>query len=323
MVIYNNINHQAYTLINELNNDGIMEAPSVIFFDNKYWLYADAQEHTNPFYVSDDLENWSTLNKLTVEDNINIRHFTPIVIDTTEKKNVIKNFIKNLGVEPIPQKEINMGNIILINEGTVDCLTLMPKAIYRYNATTETIINSIDTSLMKKGDKCYIHPAFSNDTSKLTIAYNANNLIWWNRAKDIVFSKANSNNDIVYEIVCVNDLHYCFFTTKIVENGVTTSTVTLSNGLIVKFYKRNGITTATIVGKPTIAITALTTVSFTSVCPTDYLPSATEMYGGYTLATGNACNMKIYNSGKIEINSSAGVATSQYFECSATYVSAS
>ena len=79
----------------------VTEAPSVVRFNDKFYMFVDSHRATGwrdsgliHVMESDDLYTWGNLKTYKNTSNTVMRHFAPLVVNTPEQKEVIKNLFK-------------------------------------------------------------------------------------------------------------------------------------------------------------------------------------------------------------------------------------
>ena len=186
------------------------DAPSVVYYNNKYWCYCDGVEDgTYRYMTSLDLENWSCDGVVDNMNNINIRHFTPLIINDENAKEILNKFIKSNGKDVFSEAVINnemygtsldgMVDLskIAIN-GEVNNLTLMKNNVYTIYGDNRVTVRSYDSSNLKNGDRVYF-VASTDSNGSLTLARNDG--IFLSCAEDFTMNKNLKNNETIFEFV--------------------------------------------------------------------------------------------------------------------------
>lgn len=321
-----------YTLVKEFTDNGVpysLEAPGLVKYKGKYYLYANANaDDYYTVFVSDDLEKWSSPTKLIVDDNVDIFHFTPFLVSNTDIKNIIANKIKYIGSNPFVDnvsvkndKQSDIVNIIQLN-GTYNRLLLTPNTVYRLMAGSNATINSVDTSLMKLGDKCYFDLATTNPLYSLIFKFISGSNLTWDTQNDLIINPT-SHGGRVLEVVTVAD-GICHFNGLI--PSVKSYTVNDSSlGLKVDAKRQGNLVTARISGALAKALTKNVIYTFANNLPTEIIPLLTtgNSYHWFN-ANGDLFYVaKVFaDTGKIEIHASENINSGTFFEVSLTYMTA-
>ncbi len=152
-----NSEHLINTLYNyNSGNENIgMEGPSLIKFNNLYFLYADAysQNHTPKLFLSDSIEKWYNIN--TCNSQTSMYHWTPYSINTNLlRQQMIEIFNKN-GYPLFVENNYERVDYIVPHQESYDIFFALPERnyIFVHGLDNGLTIKSINMSLMPVNSK--------------------------------------------------------------------------------------------------------------------------------------------------------------------------
>ena len=200
----------------------VTEAPSVIRFNDKFYMFVDSQRATGgrdsgliQVMESYDLYTWGNLKTYKNTANTVMRHFAPMVINSPQQKEVIKklfkkhklnnNYIESNNSTFLSEKNnisyFDLSSITPKNTKTIEELTVMPYTIYYMNSNIDSItINKINASKLKNFETfSFVLNSFGN--SKLTIKNNSNMGAFLPIRRDLVIDGYSGSNIITFTVL--------------------------------------------------------------------------------------------------------------------------
>ena len=200
----------------------VTEAPSIIDFNNKFYIFVDSHRATGgrdsgliQVMESDDLYTWTNLKTYKNTANATMRHFAPLVVKAKEQKEIINNLFKKFKIN---NNYIDSNNSVLSSEKnnisyfdlasltpkttkTIDELYVMPNTIYYMNSYIDTItINKLNASKLKNFDTfSFVLNSFGD--SKLTIKNNSDKGGFLPTRKDLIIDGYKGSNLITFTVL--------------------------------------------------------------------------------------------------------------------------
>lgn len=310
-----------FTIQRELTSFNRVEAPTVFYIKNKYYLFCF--NHLNKYNLiltSDNLLDWSTPNIPNFFGDIYIANSSFIPLDNNGK-NVFYNFIKKMGYSVYLDDYNKFGNSRNIIKGAInllsdiDSLKLKNGNVYKIIGDKSITINSFDLSDFNVGDKAYF--LISTKTGKITIKQQTN--VFFNGEGDLVLN--GLFKDSLIEVLCINNgSNKYIFINNVQKNILTKSYIDNNTGLSMLVSREGNQVELSIASKFTSVIPSKTIKIMSFTLDELFIPLLTS-YNSYILSDGSFNSIKIYPTGKIEIATSQNViADSTWFECSIIYL---
>lgn len=212
----------SYALEGVIPFPNITEAPSVVNYNNKFYMFVDSHRATGgrdsgliQVMESNDLYTWTNLKTYKNTANTTMRHFAPLVVNTPEQKEVIKNLFKKYKLN---NNYIESNNSTFLSEKnnisyfdlasitpkttkTIEELTVMPYTIYYMNNKVDSItINKINASKLKNFETfSFVLNSFGNRT--LTIKNNSDKGGFLPIKKDLIINGNRGSNIITFTVL--------------------------------------------------------------------------------------------------------------------------
>jgi hypothetical protein len=312
----------SYTVQKELTSFNRVEAPTVFYINNKYYLFCyNHNTLNNLILTSSDLLNWSTPNIPNFYGDMFIYNSTFLTL-TNDLKTIFYEFIKNNGYsifkddynKTIENTKVR-GTTTLLSD--ISSLKIKKDNVYKIVGTSAITITSIDFSDFNVGDKAYFCVASDDSNASLTIKQQSN--VYYNGSGDLTLNNLYSN--FLIEIVCIDSNNKSCFIKNIQNKIFSTSYYDTVSGLYLNAIRKGKTIQISIadVFRQAVSKNTVITTSFTL---DSYLRPNLPSYGTYLLSNGAFNSIKIYPSGKVELSTSQTVtANSTYFESSVTYIS--
>ncbi len=187
-----------WTYVNTLPFPTRTEAPSVVKFNGKYYMFVDSHRGSGNnqqglYHVaeSSDLTNWYNISVFKNQSRLKMRHFTPLVLKTDEQKNIIKelfnklnnncgdNILRSYYLMSESQEKYDMSFIDLSAFTDDSCvineLKVMKNTIYYINGINKTLrINKINIDNIRDFDKFYFMVNTVDNRTKIVLKNNCN-----------------------------------------------------------------------------------------------------------------------------------------------------